>query len=71
MLVRDVHLVLWEGATMSFALYLLGYALLIIGVAYGAHLANVPTHWIAVIVIALLGIGIMKGVSHTRMRDPY
>ena len=55
---------------MSFGLYLLGYALLIIGIAYGAHMANVPTHWIAVIVIAMLGIGIMTGVSRTRMRDP-
>lgn len=55
---------------MSFALYLLGYALLIIGIGYGAHMANVPSHWIAVIVITLLGIGIMTGVSRTRMRDP-
>ena len=56
---------------MSFGLYLLGYVLLIIGIAYGAHMANVPTHWIAVLVVALLGIGIIKGVSRTRMRDPY
>ena len=55
---------------MSFGLYLLGYVLLIIGIAYGAHMANVPTHWIAVIVIAMLGIGIISGVSRTRMRDP-
>ena len=56
---------------MSFGLYLLGFALLIIGIAYGAHMASVPTHWIVVIVIALLGIGIMTGVSRTRMRDPH
>lgn len=55
---------------MSFALYLLGFALLITGVAYGAHLASVPSHWIVVVVIALLGLGIMTGVSRTRMRDP-
>ena len=33
----------------------LGFVLLIIGVAYGAHMAHVPTHWIAVTIIALLG----------------
>ena len=56
---------------MSFGLYLLGFALLIIGVAYGAHMANVPPRWIAVIVITMLGVGIMSGVSRTRTRDPY
>lgn len=56
---------------MSFGLYLLGFALLIIGIAYGAHMAQVPTHWIVVAVITLIGIGIMTGVSRTRMRDPY
>jgi hypothetical protein len=59
-----------EVRDMSFGLYLLGYVLLIIGIAYGASMANVPTHWIAVIVIAMLGIGIMTGVSRTRMKDP-
>ena len=56
---------------MSFGLYLLGFALLIIGIAYGAHMAHVPTHWIVVAVITLIGIGIITGVSRTRMRDPY
>ena len=55
---------------MSFALYLLGFALMIMGVAYGAHMAKVPTHWIVVAVVTLVGIGIMTGVSRTRMRDP-
>src|SRR5688572_9087781 len=53
---------------MSFALYLLGFSFVIIGIAYGAHMANIPTHWIAVVVIALVGVGIMMGVSRTRMR---
>lgn len=58
------------GIEMSFGLYLLGYLLFVIGVAYGAHMANVPANWIGVIVIAMVGIGIMMGVSRTRMRDP-
>ena len=60
-----------EESVMSFGLYILGFLLFIIGVAYGAHMAHVPTQWIAVAIIALLGIGIMTGVSRTRMRDPY
>jgi urea transporter len=60
-----------EAIIMSFGLYLLGFALLVIGIAYGAHMAHVPTHWIIVAVVTLVGIGIMTGVSRTRMRDPY
>ena len=55
---------------MSFGLYLVGYILLIIGLAWAASMANVPAQWIAVGVIALLGLGIMTGVSRTRQRDP-
>ena len=55
---------------MSFAMYLIGLILVVIGLAYGASLASVPPHWIAVGVIAILGLGIMSAVSKTRMRDP-
>jgi membrane-bound acyltransferase YfiQ involved in biofilm formation len=54
---------------MSFGLYLLGFSFVIIGVAYGAYMMGIPTHWIVVVVLALVGLGIMKGVSRTRMRD--
>lgn len=55
---------------MSLGLYLAGFAILIGGLSYGAYLAHVPTQWIVVGVIVLVGIGVLKGVSHTRMRDP-
>lgn len=55
---------------MSFGLYMVGFLVLILGIAYGLHLANVPTQWIAVGVVVLLGLGILKGVTHTRQRDP-
>lgn len=55
---------------MSFGLYLVGFVLLIVGLAWGASLANVPGQWIAVGVVALLGLGIMMGVARTRHRDP-
>jgi tellurite resistance protein TehA-like permease len=50
----------------SFGLYLVGFIILIIGLALGAHLAGAPTMWIAVGVICLLGIGILSAVKKTQ-----
>jgi len=55
---------------MSFALYLIGTIILIAGIAYVAHLAHVPEHWILAIAIVLLGAGVMGAVASTRRRDP-
>lgn len=55
---------------MSFAIYLIGYLVLIIGLAIGAHLMHMPPRWIGVGVIVLVGLGILKGVANTRQRDP-
>jgi hypothetical protein len=38
-------------------------------VVYGAYLMHIPTHWIAVGAIVLLGVGILSGVKATRQRD--
>lgn len=54
----------------SFAIYLIGFIILIVGLAVAASLLNVPTMWIAVGVIVLIGIGVLSGVSHTKRRDP-
>ncbi len=55
---------------MSFALYLLGFVIVIVGLGIGAHYAHLPTHWIVVGALVLMGIGIATGVSRTRRRDP-
>ena len=55
---------------MSFGLYAIGYAILIIGLIYGAHLLHMPAHWIAVLAIVMVGLGILSGVKATRQRDP-
>jgi hypothetical protein len=52
----------------SFGLYLIGFIILIIGLALGAHLAGAPTTWIAVGVICLLGIGILSAVKRTQAK---
>ena len=55
---------------MSFALYVVGYLILIAGLALGAYYLHVPAHWIAVGVLVLIGIGIATGVARTRQKDP-
>lgn len=54
---------------MSFGLYIAGFVVLIAGLAMGAHLAHVPPQWIGVGVVVLIGLGILKAVTHTRQRD--
>jgi urea transporter len=52
----------------SFGMYLIGFIILIIGLALGAHLAGMPSMWIAVGVICLIGIGILSAVKKTQRR---
>jgi hypothetical protein len=55
---------------MSFGLYIVGFCILIAGLAMGAHMAHVPGRWITVGVVVLVGIGIIKGVGSARRPDP-
>jgi hypothetical protein len=55
---------------MSFGIYLVGYIILIIGLAIGANLLHVPPKWIGVGVLCLVGIAILHGVTVTRHKDP-
>jgi len=60
-----------RAASMSsFATYLIGFLVLTVGLAFAAYLLNVPTTWIGVGVIVLLGIGILSATSRTKLRDP-
>ena len=54
---------------MSFALYIIGFIVLIAGLAVGAHLAHNPSQWIGVGVLVMVGLGVVTGVTHTRQRD--
>ena len=54
---------------MSFGIYLAGFIILIIGLAIGAHLAHVPSEWIAVGVVCMVGLAILKGAISTRRPD--
>lgn len=55
---------------MSFGLYILGFIILIVGLAMGAHLLHISGQWIVVGVIVLVGIGIISAVTSTRRPDP-
>ena len=55
---------------MSFGLYSIGFAIVIGGLIYAAHLMHVPAHWIVVGAVVLLGLGILSGVKATRQKDP-
>ena len=54
---------------MSFALYILGFIVLIVGLAVGANLMHIPAQWIGVGVLVLIGLGIVTGATATRQRD--
>jgi hypothetical protein len=54
----------------SFGTYLIGYIILVIGLAIAAFLLNLPPLWIGVGAIILIGIGILTATSRTKMKDP-
>ena len=54
----------------AFTTYLVGYFVVIIGLGIGAYLLNVPSMWIGVGVIVLVGLGILTATSRTKQKDP-
>jgi uncharacterized membrane protein YiaA len=54
----------------AFSTYLIGFIILIVGLAIAAYLLNVPGMWIAVGVIVLIGLGVLMATGRTKPRDP-
>lgn len=54
---------------MSFGIYLAGIVLVVGGLLYAAAILHVPTQWIIVSGVVLLGLGILMAVKATRQRD--
>lgn len=50
---------------MSSTIYLVGYAVIIVGLALGAHFLRIPTRWIVVGVLVLVGMG-LTGLAKSR-----
>jgi len=55
---------------MSFALYVIGFLIMLAGLVYGATILHISTQWIVVGTIVLLGFGLLTGVKATRQKDP-
>ncbi|MDR7335567.1 hypothetical protein [Roseateles asaccharophilus] len=55
---------------MSFALYILGLAVLLGGVAWALITAGLAVTYVAIVCLIVAGIGIMMAVSRTRAKDP-
>ena len=53
-------------SSQNFTIYLIGFIILVAGLAYGAFLAGVPPTWIVVGVICLVGLGILSAVKKTQ-----
>lgn len=54
----------------SFATYIIGFVILVVGLAMAAYLLDVPGVWIAVGVVVALGIGVITATSRTKTKDP-
>lgn len=54
---------------MSFGIYLTGCVVVIAGLIYGASIMHVPTQWMVVSGLVLVGLGILMGVKVTRQKD--
>jgi membrane-bound acyltransferase YfiQ involved in biofilm formation len=55
---------------VSFGIYLFGIVLVIAGLVYAASMLSVPTPWLVVCALIMLGAGIVTAVKATRQRDP-
>ena len=54
----------------SFGTYLIGFIIVVVGLAIAAYMLGVPSQWIIVGILVLLGIGIVMATSRTKPRDP-
>ncbi|HET9440937.1 MAG TPA: hypothetical protein VFO52_12235 [Longimicrobiales bacterium] len=54
----------------SFGIYIIGFIIVIVGLALAAHMLGVSTVWIGIGIIVLVGIAILSGVNRTKRPDP-
>jgi hypothetical protein len=54
----------------SFGIYLVGFVIMTLGLAYAAVRLGMQPVWIGIGVTVLIGLGILMGVSRTKRPDP-
>jgi hypothetical protein len=55
---------------MSFLLYLIGFVIVVAGVAWALSVAGIQPLYIVIAAVILIGLGIVTGVTRTRTKDP-
>ena len=53
----------------NFAIFIIGFIILVAGLAYGASMAGMSPQWIGVGVVVLVGLGVVMGVTKTRTKE--
>jgi hypothetical protein len=54
---------------MSLIIYLIGFAFVIVGIAWALIVAGVSTLYVMITVVILVGIAILTGVTRMRTKD--
>ncbi len=55
---------------MSFGIYLVGFFIIIGGVAWGLIVAGVPLLYVGIGSVILVGVGVLTGATKMRAKDP-
>jgi hypothetical protein len=56
--------------SQSTLMYLVGFVLAVLGLAWAAHLAGVPPQWIGASVVVLVGLGVAGAAKKFGTRKP-
>ncbi|MDQ6828079.1 MAG: hypothetical protein M3081_04345 [Gemmatimonadota bacterium] len=54
----------------AFGTYLLGFLILIMGLAMAAYWLNVAPMWIGIGAVVMIGLGVILATQRTKMKDP-
>lgn len=54
----------------NFSIYMVGFVIVIIGLAWLAFSMGVAPLWIAIGAVILIGLAMLSGVSKTRQKEP-
>lgn len=68
--VAELSFTCYMESSMNFWIYLVGFAIIIAGVAWALTVAGVGSTYVLIAAVILLGVGILTAVTKTRQKDP-
>jgi uncharacterized membrane protein YiaA len=68
--VEAEQLLIQRESMSSFSTYMVGFVVLILGLALAAYLLNAPAVWIVVGIVILVGMAILMATTRTKTKDP-